>query len=57
MSYYDDSDFAAEYRRRDEDAIDAEIREREIPVRRIFRQCSCGLPILGSEPCAHGRKS
>lgn len=28
-SYYDDPDFAAEYRRRDEDALDAALRERE----------------------------
>ena len=48
-SYYDDPDWADEYRLRDEEALDAEIRERE-----RVRQCSCGRPMLDRKPCSHG---
>jgi hypothetical protein len=47
MSYYDDPDFADEYRRRDVVALDDVIRDRE--------RRACPLPRCGCEAVEHTR--
>lgn len=42
-SYYDDPDFADEYRRRDEEALDQAIEEKEEAIR-TESLCVCGYP-------------